>query len=367
MTDIVARIATRLARMPSRPLRVGLVGWGLAGRTLHAPLIEVLPELELVAVVTSRPLERELFPAARRVDTVAELLADPAIDLVVIASPNRFHVEQTRMALAAGKHVVCDKPLAQTSREVRSLMTASAAAQRLVVPFQNRRWDADFRTVQELVRSGRLGTLHYYESSWSKYQGRPRVRVAWKAEPDFNGPLYDLCPHLIDQAVVLFGRPSQVFARIERRRPGSPVHDQVRLTLLYEGGLEVLLEVDQLDAFGDRRWRVRGEHGSFDKSGFDPQEAQLATGAFPIGPEWGEEAPANWGRLRLLANDKLAEERVESLPGDHRLFYQGVAAAILEGKPSPVPLAEVLCQLEISEAALKSHASRQLISLDPTE
>ncbi len=350
--------------MASGPLRVGLVGWGLAGHTLHAPFIQVMSELELVTVVTSRTLESELFPSAKRVDTIDEILSDESIDLVVIASPNRFHVEQTLQALSAGKHVVCDKPLAQTSGEVQSLMAASSHAQRLVIPFQNRRWDGDFRTVQELVQSKRLGRIHYCHSSWSKYQGVPRVRSQWKAEPEFNGPLYDLCPHLIDQAIVLFGRPESVLGRIERHRPASPVHDYVRLTLWYRDGLEVTLEVDQLDAFGGRRFALRGQQGCFEKQGFDPQEQRLAAGAFPVGSDWGSEERSAWGKLRRLAGEKLEEETsVETLLGDQRAFYRGVSAAISSGDAPPVTLEEVLWQVEIIEAALRSSQTAQVVTL----
>jgi predicted dehydrogenase len=345
------------------PLRVGLIGWGLAGRTLHAPFIQVSEELELCAVATSRALENDLFPSARRVASVEELLADASLDVIVIASPNRFHVEQVRLALHAGKHVVCDKPVAKTSSELRELKQAAQSAGRLLVPYQNRRWDGDFRTVQQLVTSGRLGPIHLLENSWSKYQGEPRVRVAWKAEPDFNGPLYDLFPHLIDQAIVLFGRPEAVHCTIGQHRPTSPVPDHVRMRLFFPSGLEAALEVDQLDAFGGRRLALRGLRGSFEKHGFDPQEAELLAGKFPNALGWGREARGNWGALRVLTDDKLQEELIETEPGNHGAFYRGVAAAIARGESPPVQLEDVLLQTEIIEAALRSASSREVITL----
>lgn len=350
--------------MSSNPLRVGLIGWGLAGRTLHAPFIRAVEGLELAAVVTSREVDAGLFPSAKRVRTVAELLREPALDLVVVASPNAFHVEQTLAALDAGKHVVCDKPLASSSEEVARLATAAERAGRLLIPFQNRRWDGDFRTVRQLVDSGQLGHVHFFESTWSKYQGVPRVRAAWKAEPGLNGPLWDLCPHLIDQAIVLFGAPESVRARIAQHRPAGKVHDFVRLSLLYQGGTEALLEVDQLDAFGGRRLALRGSAGSFDKRGFDPQEAALSSGLLPEGDDWGREPEVAWGCLRSPAGEALAERRVETLPGDHRLFYRGVRDAIVEGRPAPVSLADVSLQLRIIEAALRSQASGQVEPLE---
>lgn len=343
--------------MSSKPVRVGLIGWGLAGRTMHAPFIRAVEGFELAAVVTSRELDAGLYPTARRLASVEELLQEPALDLVVVASPNSFHVEQTLAALKAGKHVVCDKPLAPTSSEVSRLAAAAEQAGRLLVPFQNRRWDGDFRTVRRLLESGQLGRVHVFESSWSKYQGLPRVRAAWKTEPDFNGPLWDLCPHLVDQTIVLFGAPERVHARIAKHRPSGAVHDFVRLSLLYSDGLEVRLEVDQLDGFGGRRLALRGSAGSFDKRGFDPQEAALSSGRLPEGEAWGREPEAAWGTLRVLDGEALSEHRVETLPGDHRLFYSAVRDALVAGRPAPVSLADVSLQLRIIEAALRSHES----------
>jgi scyllo-inositol 2-dehydrogenase (NADP+) len=347
----------------SQLVRVGLIGWGLAGRTLHAPFIRAVEGLELAAVCTSREVDARLYPAARRLSSVDELLRDASLDLVVVASPNALHVEHALAALQLGKHVVCDKPLAKASGEVSQLASAAAQAGRLLIPFQNHRWDADFRTVQQVVASAELGHVHLFESSWSKYQGVPRVRAPWKAEPEFNGPLWDLCPHLIDQAIVLFGAPERVLARLAKHRAAGTVHDFARLTLLYPSGLEVVLEVDQLDGFGGRRLALRGSAGSFEKRGFDPQEAELAAGRLPDGDGWGREPEAAWGTLRVLAGEALAERRVETLPGDHRLFYRGVRDAIVDGRPPPVSLDDVSLQLRILEAALRSQESGRIEQL----
>jgi scyllo-inositol 2-dehydrogenase (NADP+) len=348
----------------ARPIKVGIVGWGLAGRTLHAPFIQVSPDLELVAAVTSRDIDASVFPAVRRHDSMNALLDDPAIELIVIATPNHLHVEQTLAALGAGKHVVCDKPLARTPREVRALADAAERAGRRLIAYQNRRFDGDFRTVEQIVRSGKLGRVHACENRWSRYQSEPRVRVAWKAEPFFNGPIYDLFPHLIDQTIVLFGRPSRVYATIAQNRSTGTLPDFVRLILDYAGGPEVVLEVDQLDAFGGRKLGLRGRTGCFEKEGADPQEARLGAGAMPSSDDWGTEDPAFCGRLRLAGSD---EQRVPTLPGDYRLFYRAVVETISHGAPSPVSLEDVLCQTEIIEAALLSGESRQAVALEPRE
>jgi predicted dehydrogenase len=333
----------------------------MAGRSLHAPFVLALPELELVAVVTSREIDATQFSSVQRLSSLDELLQDRSIDLVVIATPNLMHVEQTLKALEAKKHVVCDKPIAETPNEVRMLARAAQQADRLLIPFQNRRWDGDFRTLAALVRSGRLGRIHSFESRWSKYQPEPRTRVAWKAGARFNGPLYDLFPHLIDQAIVLFGRPSGVFARIEQNRPTATLPDRVRLLLDYDSGLEVLLEVDQLDAFSGRRVRLRGLLGCFEKEGFDPQEACLVAGELPIRDDWGHESPERFGHLRLAGEPD--DERVPTLPGDYRHFYRGVIDAIAHGAAPPVSLDDVMLQAEIIEAAARSSETKQRVEL----
>jgi scyllo-inositol 2-dehydrogenase (NADP+) len=347
--------------MPRHRIKVGIVGFGLAGKSLHAPFIQALPELELAAAVTSREIDAARFPSVRRLSSLDELLQDHSIELVVVATPNLMHFEQVLKALEAKKHVVCDKPLAESSNEVRTLARAAQKAERLLIPFQNRRWDGDFRTVAALVNSGRLGRIHAFESRWSKYQPEPRTRVAWKGEARFNGPLYDLFPHLIDQAIVLFGRPHGVFARIEQNRAAVTLPDRVRLLLDYASGLEVLLEVDQLDAFSGRQLRLRGLHGCFEKEGFDPQEARLIAGELPLGDDWGHESPELFGQLRLAG--KPEGERVPTLPGDYRIFYRGVIDAIADGAAPPVSLDDVLLQAEIIEAAMHSNEMKQRVEL----
>jgi predicted dehydrogenase len=172
-----------------------------------------------------------------------------------------------------------------------------------------------------------------------------------------------LCPHLIDQAVVLFGEPQRVSARIATHRPGGPLHDFVRLSLHYDSGVDATLEVDQLDAFGGRRLALRGALGCFDKQGFDPQEAELSAGRFPDTPDWGKEPEPAWGTLRVRDGDELQEERIETLPGDHRLFYRAAHDAIVSRRASPVSLGDVLCQIRIIEAALRSAESGRIVSL----
>jgi predicted dehydrogenase len=228
-------------------VRAALVGYGLGGSAFHAPFIEAEPRIDLSIVVTSDPerqsVVRARYPHARVVESFAALLeAIHEVDLVVISTPNGTHVPLAEAALRHGRHVVVDKPVAPTAAEVRHLAALAVEAGRVLVPFQNRRWDGDYRTVTGLVRSGELGELHRFESRYERWA--PEVSTAaarsWKRDPapgQANGILYDLGTHLVDQTVALFGRPSSVYAEIDVRRPGAEVDDDAFVALQYPGGL----------------------------------------------------------------------------------------------------------------------------------
>lgn len=348
--------------MPDAPFHVGLIGWGLSGRYFHAPFITHTPGLLLDAVVTSRRPDRHLFPTLRRLDSVEALWADPAIDLVVVASPNRLHVAHATAALEAGKHVIVEKPVAETADAVTKLIATAQAADRLLIPFQNRRWDGDFMTVQRLLAGDLLGPIHFFESRWEKYRPTPKQRAGWKATADpMHGLLYDLGPHLIDQALVLFGAPAAVYAQVARLRAGTAADDWFRIDLHFAGGVHALLEVDNLNPFPAARFHVRGRYGSFQKFGLDPQEERLVAGAMPDEKAWGEDDPAQWGRLRTSAGVGVAiDGRVETVPGNYGLFYEGVYRALCGDGPAPVDAQDVVTQLTIIAAALASAETGRL-------
>lgn len=346
--------------MTKSPFRVGLVGWGLGGQYFHAPFIQATAGLELVAIATSRPVDHTIYPQVRRLSDLDALLADQTIDLVVIASPNQLHVPQALATLTAGKHVVLEKPLAETAVQLQHLLTTAQHAHRLLIPFQNRRWDGDFRTVRQLVQSGNLGHIYYYESHWEKYQPIPKTRSGWKATGGrLTGLLYDLGPHLIDQAICLFGPPTHVYAQIAQQRPSTPADDLLRLNVQFGGGVHALLEVDMLNPFPVPRFHLRGSQGAFTKYGLDPQEARLTTGERPQDESWGHEPAANWGTL-IQGNGR--QQPIPTLPGDYRLFYQGVVQA-LHGHPLPIDPTDILWQLRLIAAALESAQTGACIRL----
>lgn len=345
----------------SSPLNVALVGYGYVGKTFHAPLIAATPGLALRAVVSSDPAKVTAdFPDTRVVPDLAEALTDTAIDLVVIATPNALHAPQAIAALTAGKHVVVDKPFALSAAEARTMAETAKAAGKLLTVFHNRRWDSDFLTVKRLIADGTLGEVVQYESHFDRF--RPVVRDRWRerAGPG-SGAWMDLGPHLLDQALVLFGEPLAVAADIGIQRQGAGADDYFHVVLRYPT-LRVILHGSLLTAASDLRLAVHGTGGSFVKHGLDPQEAQLKAGMVPGAPGWGRDS--RHGVLTTVENDAQVHADVSPEPADYRAFYAGVREAILHGAPSPVPVEEALRVMHLLDLTERAAAERREIPLD---
>jgi scyllo-inositol 2-dehydrogenase (NADP+) len=314
-------------------IKVGLVGYGLAGAVFHAPLINACDRLELAAVLTSRE-------APNAVRTLDELLRRS--ELVVIASPNRTHFPIAKQALEAGKHVVVDKPMTVTVGEAEELIALAAECGRVLTVFHNRRWDGDYLTVRKILP--RLGEVTLFEAHWDRF--RPGIKQGWREVPDEGaGLLSDLGPHLIDQALQLFGMPDTVLADIEMQRPGAAVDDYFELTLHY-GVRRVKLGASTIVADPRPRFALHGSAGSFVKHGLDTQEAALKAGVNPRSPGFGIDERD--GGLTLPDGSR---ETVPTERGNYLAFYDMVASAVLDGGPAPVDPADALNGLRIVDLA----------------
>ncbi|WP_018656135.1 Gfo/Idh/MocA family oxidoreductase [Actinomadura flavalba] len=346
-------------------LRVALIGYGTGGAVFHAPLISSVPELRLDAIVTSRRddvLAR--YPGVEVLDGTDRLWeATDRYDLVVISVPNRKHVALAREALTSGMPVVLDKPVAATAADARSLAALAAVRGLPVIPFHNRRWDGDFRTVAQLVEDGALGAVPRLESRFERW--RPRVKESWKesADPrDAGGVLFDLGAHLIDQAVALFGRPGTVYAEIDTRRPGATTSDDVFVALTHPGGEHSHLWMSATAADLGPRFRILGADASYVVSGMDPQEDALREGRTPADdPAWGQAPSDRYGR-RGTPDDTRPEP---TMPGAYQEFYRAVARTLTENAPPPVDLNDAITGLDIIEAATESSKTRTTITLKP--
>ncbi|MGB4361341.1 MAG: oxidoreductase [Rhodoferax sp.] len=295
---------------PAHPasVQVALIGYGGAGRVFHAPLINGVPGLQLACIVT-RQHEAVLhdWPGVPCVASFSAALADPAIDLVVIATPNDSHFELARAALQAGKHVVVDKPCTVTLAETESLLALAHQQGRVLTVFQNRRFDSDFLALQQVITSGQLGRVVQVNSNFDRY--RPVVPVRWREQNlPGSGLWFDLGPHLVDQALVLFGQPDALLLEQAKVRDGVQVDDWFHAVLRYDtpqGGLRVMLHASTLVAEPGPRWSVHGTQGSFTKFGLDPQEDALKAGQRPqlnALDDWGQDPHAG----QLLCMNRMA-------------------------------------------------------------
>jgi len=336
------------------PLRTGLIGYGLAGRSFHAPLIAATPGLELASVVTGDPgraAEARRSHPGVRIEPDAESLFARAgeHDLIVVASPNTAHAELAGRAIEAGLAVVVDKPLAPTAAEARALVDKAKAARVPLTVFHNRRWDSDQLTLRRLIGAGELGDVLRYESRFERW--RPQRRAgAWRMEtpPERGGGLLlDLGTHLVDQALVLFGPVRSVYGEVEHRR-GGPADDDAFVALEHESGVHSHLWASELAAAPGPRLRVLGSAGAFTVEALDSQEDALRAGARPGGAErWGVEPESRWGRLRRGdANETVQPER-----GDWPRFYSELVAALTSGAELPVDPSDAVAVLEILERA----------------
>ncbi|TFV95883.1 oxidoreductase [Algoriphagus kandeliae] len=336
-------------RKISSPLRVALVGYGSVAEKMHAPLIDVCPDLELTAVVERHSNRcEEKYPQVQTFRSFDSLLEQGEVDLIVITTPNEFHFPMAKQALEAGKHVVVDKPVTIYSWQAEELQKLASQKGLVCSVFHNRRFDGDFKTIQQLISEDILGRIVYLESHFDRF--RPNVSENWR-EKDVpgNGITYDLGSHLIDQVVLLFGLPFAIQADIQRQRDGAVADDHFDIVLYY-GHKKARVTAGVLVNAPTPKFLLLGEKGSYQKYGLDVQEAAFKAGIKPEGADWGVEPKESWGKLYLENETKS----FPTLPGDYRVFYQNVADAILQDKELSVTLSQTIGVLKLIEAAFES-------------
>lgn len=337
---------------------VGLVGFGFAGSTFHAPVIRAVPGLRLAAIVQRSGTEaQQQYPDARLVRNMDELLAIETIRLVVIATPNPSHHPLAKQALENGRDVVIDKPFATTYNQAAELVEIAKSRGRLISVYQNRRFDGDFVTLQQLVSSGTLGRVVLLESHFDRF--RPLLREnAWRERPEAgSGVLFDLGPHLIDQAMVLFGEPEAITADVRAERDGAAVDDAFDVVLHYPR-TRALLRAGVLVSTQTPRFIVQGTRGGFQKYGLDPQEEALKWGETPAAEQWGQEPREKWGTLLELEGENFVSRQIPTDAGDYRKYYENVRDAMLGAAPLAVTPEQALNVMRALELAMESSRMR---------
>ncbi|MGA3031832.1 MAG: Gfo/Idh/MocA family oxidoreductase [Terracidiphilus sp.] len=348
-------------------IRVGLIGFGMAGRVFHAPLISSVDGLELAAVMersTDKATER--YPGITVYRSLEAILADKSLGLLVVATPNNTHYALAKEILSAGKNVVVDKPMTVTSAESIELIGLAKKHNVLLVPFHNRRWDSDFLTVQKLLHEGALGRLVALESRFDRWRPAPLTERLWKEDVDSGGMLQDLGPHLVDQALVLFGMPEAVSAEALRERDGAGPNDSFIIRLRYSN-LNVTVASNLLSLKAGPRYRLRGTRGGYVKKGVDPQEAALNKVTRIDDPNWGREPAEDCGVLHVGIDGGSVSLPVLAIPGDYRVFYAGVRDALLGKSPAPVTGLDGWRVARLLEWAQRSSDERREIPCDWSE
>lgn len=342
-------------------LNVALVGYGFVGKVFHAPLVAQTPGLALHTVVSSDADKVHAnFPGARVLSDPHAAFADDAIDIVVIATPNALHAPLAIAALRAGRHVVVDKPFTTTLDEARRVVAAAGEARRIASVFQNRRWDADFLALRRLVEDGTLGEVAELHSHFDRF--RPQVPDRWRERAGPGAGLwFDLGPHLVDQALQLFGMPRSLQADVAIQREGAVVDDYFHVVLRYER-LRVVLHAGALVAANGLRFAAHGTRGSFTKHGLDAQEAALRAGIAPGTPGWGVDPRP--GRLTRMVDGEARESVVDGVAGDYRAYYAAMRDAIRNGGEPPVTAAQALQVMRVLEAGVASSARARVIAFD---
>ncbi|WP_028534716.1 oxidoreductase [Paludibacterium yongneupense] len=343
-------------------LHAGLIGYGYAGRTLHAPLLAHTPGIRLAAIHTSKgELAHADWPQATVYDEAEALFADAGIELIVIATPNDSHYPLARQALLAGKHVVVDKPFTVTLDEARELAELARARGLLLSVFHNRRWDSDFLTLKSLIEQDVVGRVVQFESHFDRF--RPQVVKRWREQAGAGAGLwFDLGPHLVDQALQLFGAPAAVFGDMAGLREGAQTTDYFHVLLRYPDK-RIILHGATLVSGGAARYALHGTRGSYTKYGLDTQEADLKRGGRPGDEGWGCDP-----RPGTLFTQHDGEEQARphpNLAGDYRDYYQAVHTAIEGNAPNPVTPQEAIEVMAVIELAIASASSGHELPLLP--
>ncbi|GAA1236766.1 putative dehydrogenase [Microbacterium phyllosphaerae] len=332
-------------------IRTAIIGYGTGGRVFHGPLIDATEGLEVSAIVTSNPDRSQhaqgRYPRAAVFDDVDALFAAGGFDLLVVTSPNETHVPFARRAVDAGIPVVLDKPLATSVDDARAIVDDAERAGVLLTVFQNRRWDGDFLTLREVIAEGALGDIHQFDSAFEWWA--PELGARWKdtASPEQGGGiLFDLGPHLIDQALMLFGDVIDVHGELDNRRGGG-ADDDAFVSLTHASGVRSRLWMSAIAPSNRPRFRVVGSTGVFESHGLDPQEQQAIAGMHPTEAGFGVHDD---GRVATLSTAD-GDQPLPLCAGEHRAFYALLLEALTAGRPLPVDPADSIRGLQLIESA----------------
>lgn len=337
------------------PIKTGIASFGMSGMVFHAPLLNANPGFEIKAIVErSKDLSRKLYPGSRLLRSLEEMLEDEEIELVIINTPDFMHYKQAMQAMKAGKHVVAEKPFTQKYEEAVELEEFAKSRNLVLSVFQNRRWDGDFLTIQKIIRDKMLGRLVTFESHFDRYRNFIQEN-SWKEKASSGtGIVYNLGSHLIDQVIVLFGKPTSVNADIRTLRTNGQTDDYFDIRMEYSENLCVSVGGSMLVKEQGPRYVLHGTEGSFLKWGTDPQEQNLKDGKIPGTEGWGKENEDDWGIMNTTENGIKFRGEIETIPGNYQHFYNMLYDSIRKGTETPVKAKDAAMVIRIINAAFES-------------
>ncbi|MFY4773509.1 oxidoreductase [Metabacillus sp. RGM 3146] len=343
-------------------IRAGLVGYGLSGQAFHAPFLHSSSQIDFVKVVERHSKKaEERYPYVESVRSLDELLSDESIELVVITTPNEQHFPMIKQVLEAGKHAVAEKPFTVHSEEGHELARLAKKKNLVLSVYQNRRWDGDFLTIQELIQSGAIGDVVSYEAHFDRFRNFAKENWREQDRPG-SGILYDLGSHLIDQAVVLFGMPKAITAEIRNERKVTNTDDAFDIRLHYDQ-LTATLKASMLVKEQGPHFQIHGTKGSFIKYGMDPQENALRAGSLPSDPGFGEDSEGNWGLLNSEVGRLQYRGKVQTLKGSYQSFYENICQAIKDSRDPAVTAEQAAQTIKLIELARQSSLDGRTIEI----
>jgi len=345
-----------------RKLKTGIVGYGKSAKVFHIPFLSTMEEFQITAVLERHGEEsKKQLPSIRVARTIEELITGDDTELIVITTPNDTHFEYASKALKAGKHVVLEKPFTITTGDAESLISIAKSLGKILSVYQNRRYVSDFLTIRDLLDQAILGEIHEFNATYDRY--RPAaIPGAWR-ETDIPGAgiLYDLGPHIIDQALILFGNPEAITADVRKQRAHAKATDYFNIWLDY-GFLKVILHSGMLVREQGPRYMIQGTLGSFIKYGEDPQEEKLRAGELPLAHDWGQEPESSYGILHTEQGGRVIRKKIPSKKGDYGMYYRNIYETIVNGAPLKEKPEHGYNTIRIIELALESSVKKQTIA-----
>ena len=344
-------------------IKTALLSFGMSGKLFHAPFISVHPGFELGgAWERTKKVIKDVYPDAISYNSLEDLLADDSIELVIVNTPNNTHYSYAKAAMLAGKDVVVEKAFTTTVAEALALQELALKLNRKISVYQSRRFDSDYRTLQKILQQNLLGDVVDAEFRYDRY----KPAIGPKQHKELTGPgaglLNDLGPHLIDQALTLFGMPEAVFADVRITRPKSQVDDWFDVVLYYSS-IRVRLHASNFARETHPAYMLQGTKGTFIKSRTDMQETRLLAGELPNRTDWGVEPASEYGLLHTEINGVVIKERVPSETGNYLDFYDAVYDAIRNNAPMPVTCQQATDVMRIIEASVESSNEKKVVDI----